>query len=1303
MALYQTQPDRKLRAKALAKEYGIGGHSHDFLDGSRGFVNHDWKGLEFDHYPDHQKITLKWAQVEKYIDLMIQSDRYLTDEEKEQCTTVQEENGYKVGDDVMVDLPTGTIEGTIGYIGETDVRIDTSAHGQSWDNEVINKRQFEDGLRQNEPSQRVDEMLEQAETIYKESEVPEYERFSVREVVGGTSQLFAIWDDLNEGYYANDNGMAQFPDKEQAESYCTALKKETDERTAADWLAVEKAKFLAENEPILALPKERDYRVGDTIRLDGKDFTVETVGTLNIQLRDPDEVYPVARSESKENLERLLRQPGNIHLHNLTVNLTPAPEPAGNFRITDDHLGEGGAKQKYARNIEAIRTLFKLEQEHRDATAEEQQVLSRYVGWGGLADAFDPGKNSWAKEYVELKGLLSEDEYAAARSSTLNAHYTSPAVIRGIYDAVERMGFRSGNILEPSMGVGNFFGMLPDTMQDSRLYGVELDSITGRIAKKLYPQADITVAGFETTDRRDFYDLAVGNVPFGNYKANDKAYNKLGFSIHNYFFAKAIDQVRPGGVVAFVTSRYTMDSKDSTARKHMAERADLLGAIRLPNNAFRANAGTDVVSDIIFLQKRDRPADIEPAWVQLGKTEDGFAINQYFADHPEMILGVLSTESTQYGREELTVAPIEGANLADQLAEAVQHIEGQYTEVEVETPDIADAENEKHILPADPDVKNFSYTVVDGEVFYRENSVMTQVELSDTAKGRVTGMVELRQIVNDLIDQQLNDFSDEDIKETQAKLNAAYDAFTAKYGLLNDRKNGRLFEQDSSYYLLCSLENLDEQGQLKSKAAMFTKRTIRPERTVTSVDTPSEALAVSIGEHGKVDLPYMAELLGTPGEYGRITTELSGVIFKDPAADPTNPEAGWQMADEYLSGDVRAKLRMAQFAAETNPEFAVNVDALTKAQPRELEASEIDVRLGATWLDPDIIQKFMTETFQIPYYLRRAVNVRYSPYTAEWRVEGKTATGRGDIISSETYGTSRANAYKILEETLNLKDVRIYDTIEDAEGKPKRVLNKRETMLAQQKQQVIKDAFANWVWQDPQRRIALVKQYNELFNSTRPREYDGSHIHFVGMNPEITLREHQRNAIAHVLYGGNTLLAHEVGAGKTYEMAASAMEAKRLGLCQKSLFVVPNHLTEQWASEFLNLYPNAKLLVARRKDFETANRKKFCARIATGDYDAVIIGHSQFERIPLSFERQERIIQEQIYETLAAINELKAHAGENFSIKQMEKTRKTLETKLEKLRSDERKDDVITFEQLGVDRLFVDESHFYKNRAKRCA
>ena len=1257
IALYQTQPDRKLCAKALAKEYGIGGHSHDYLDGSRGFVNHDWKGLEFVHYPDHQKITLKWAQVEKYIDLMIQSDRYLTDEEKEQRATRQEASNYNVGDEVVVDLPTRTIEGTIGYVGETDVRIDTSAHGQSWDNEVINKQQFEQGLRQSATAQRVDKMLAQAEAIAKESEVPEYERFSVRKVVDGKMPLFAIWDDLYDDYYETNHAVPQFSNEKQAESYLENLKKEVADREAAEWLKVEHAKFLADKDEPEPSDEELDELPISAV-MDGEVQTFPDAAAL-------DEALNAA--------------------------------PAGNFRITDDHLGEGGAKQKYARNIEAIRTLFRLEEEHRGATAEEQQVLSQYVGWGGLADAFDPGKDSWAKEYAELKGLLSEDEYAAARSSTLNAHYTSPTVIRGIYDAVERMGFRSGNILEPSMGVGNFFGMLPDTMQDSRLYGVELDSITGRIAKKLYPQADITVAGFETTDRRDFYDLAVGNVPFGNYKVNDKAYNKLGFSIHNYFFAKAIDQVRPGGVVAFVTSRYTMDSKDSTARKHMAERADLLGAIRLPNNAFKANAGTDVVSDIIFLQKRDRPADIEPAWVQLGKTEDGFAINQYFVDHPEMILGELTTESTQYGREELTVAPIEGAVLADQLAEAVQHIEGQYVEVEVETPDVADAEVERKTLPADPDVKNFSYAVVDGEIYYRENSIMTQVELSDNAKGRVAGMVELRQIVNELIDQQL-DFPDEDIKASQAKLNAAYDAFTAKYGLINDKKNARLFDDDSSYYLLCSLENLDENKQLKSKADMFTKRTIRPERTVTSVDTPSEALAVSIGEHGRVDLPYMAELLGSPGDYERITTELQGVIFKDPSADADEPEAGWQTADEYLSGNVRNKLRMAQLAAESHPEFKINVEALTKAQPKDLEASEIDIRLGATWLNPAIVQQFMMETFQPPYRIRynNLIQVRYSPFTSEWRIGNKSAAGMYDIMSTETYGTHRANAYKILEDTLNLRDCRIYDTIEE-DGKERRVLNQKETMLAQQKQQAIKDTFAGWVWQDPQRRNLLVKQYNELFNSTRPREYDGSHIHFVGMNPEINLQEHQRNAVAHVLYGGNTLLAHEVGAGKSFEMAASAMESKRLGLCQKSLFVVPNHLTEQWASEFLRLYPNAKLLVTSKKDFEPANRKRFCARIATGDYDAVIIGHSQFEKIPLSAERQARIIEDQIEEIEKAIAEAKEQSGEHFTVKQMEKTRKTLEVKLKKLQSTDRKDDVVTFEQLGVDRLFVDESQNYKN------
>ena len=1336
--LYQTQPDRKLRAKALAKEYGIGGHSQDFLDGSSGFVNHDGKGLEFDHYSDHQKFTLSWTQIEKYIDLMIQSDRYLTDKEKEHRAAVQEaerqlpmldgdaaaeynalkeqysntligfelggyflfydkdaitvkevlrsnllsqenalgrvkvtgfptgqwaadakklwaegnsiylagqsENGthhrtkylreedylpigsiikldgrdfrvdhvnfmfksvslqdmdltnsgqpifrseslphirelyeqqqdeivdvspektvdYKVGDEVVVDLPTRTIEGKIGYVGETDVRIDTSAHGQSWDNEVLNKQQFEDGLRRDEPT----------------------------------------------------------PDEE----------------------------------------------------LDKLPISAEVNGEW--------QTFPNAAAADE------------------ALNAEPVLEAAGNFHITDDNLGVGGPKQKFARNIEAIQTLRTLEQEHCGATAEEQQVLSQYVGWGGLADAFDPSKENWSAEYTQLKGLLTEDEYAAARASTLNAHYTSPVVIRAIYDAVEKMGFQSGNILEPSMGVGNFFGMLPDSMTSSRLYGVELDSITGRIAQKLYPQANITVAGFETTDRRDFYDLAVGNVPFGQYKVSDKAYNKLGFSIHNYFFAKTIDQIRPGGVIAFVTSRFTMDSKDSTARKYMAERADLLGAIRLPNNAFKANAGTEVVSDIIFLQKRDRPADIEPAWVQLGKTEDGFAINQYFVDHPEMVLGNLELESTQYGYD-LTVAPLEGTSLAAQLAEAVQHIEGQYTTAEIAAPDVADAEAQRKTLPADPTVKNFSYTVVDGDIYYRENSIMTPIELSDNAKGRVAGMVELRQIVNELIQQQLNDFPDEDIKASQAKLNATYDAFTAKYGLINDKKNARLFDDDSSYYLLCSLENLDENKNLKSKADMFTKRTIRPEHIVTSVDTPSEALAVSIGEHGKVDLPYMAELLGTPGEYGRITTELSGVIFKDPAADADDPETGWQTADEYLSGNVRDKLRMAQLAAESHPEFKVNMEALEKAQPKDLEASEIDVRLGATWLDPSIVQQFMMETFQPPYRIRynNAITVRYSPYTSEWRISNKSATGYGDIMATETYGTRRANAYKILEDTLNLRDSRVYDTIEE-DGKEKRVLNQNETTLAQQKQQAIKDAFAGWVWKDPQRRNLLVKKYNELFNSTRPREYDGSHIHFVGMNPEINLREHQRNAVAHVLYGYNTLLAHEVGAGKSFEMAASAMELKRLGLCQKSLFVVPNHLTEQWASEFLRLYPNAKLLVTSKKDFEPGNRKKFCARIATGDYDAVIIGHSQFEKIPLSAERQERLIQEQMDEIEEAIEEAKAQVGEHFTVKQLEKLRKSLKQKLEKLQGTDRKDDVVTFEQLGVDRLFVDESQAFKN------
>ena len=1443
IALYQTQPDRKLCAKALAKEYGIGGHSHDYLDGSRGFVNHDWKGLEFVHYPDHQKITLKWAQVEKYIDLMIQSDRYLTDKEKEHYTppvpiTVEPDATLTHAKNLIRDFCLEEYDSEpdfsdlskigIAYTNATDeeipiqVNVDLVGYRvERYLGEVlIDERQYEslEDLTETEL-----EALDFSELVSVTDEELEHyhskadERPALLPLDAATeyNALKEQYPDALVGF--EQNGQFEFYG-EDARKVCELLggkllEKETalgtvpvigfprDQwayRAKQLWQCGENVYLAGLNEDgthhqTKYLRREDYLPLGATVHMEGRAFRVDTVnfdkGSVSLQDVALAEMrMPIFREEPLALVRELYEQEQEVMEHTLpaykvgdnvivdlpsrtiegkigyvgetdvridtsaqgqswdnevinkqqfedglrqvepelsdeeldelpistvmngkvqtfpdaatldeALNAEPAPEPAGNFHITDDDLGVGGPKQKYARNIEAIRTLVKLEQEHRGATAEEQQVLSQYVGWGGLADAFDPSKDSWAKEYAELKGLLSEDEYAAARSSTLNAHYTSPVVIRSIYDAVEKMGFRSGNILEPSMGVGNFFGMLPDSMADSRLYGVELDSITGRIAKKLYPQADITVAGFETTDRRDFYDLAVGNVPFGQYKVNDKAYNKLGFSIHNYFFAKAIDQVRPGGIVAFVTSRYTMDSKDSTARKHMAERADLLGAIRLPNNAFKANAGTDVVSDIIFLQKRDRPADIEPAWVQLGQTEDGFTLNSYFVDHPEMVLGNLELESTQYGHD-LTVVPIEGTSLADQLAEAVQHIEGNYTAVEIAAPDVADAEAQRKTLPADPTVKNFSYTVVDGEIYYRENSIMTQIELPDNAKGRVAGMVELRQIVNELIQQQLNDLPDEDIKASQAKLNAAYDAFTAKYGLINDKKNARLFDDDSSYYLLCSLENLDENKNLKSKADMFTKRTIRPERVVTSVDTPSEALAVSIGEHGKVDLPYMAELLGTPGEYGRITTELSGVIFKDPAADPTDPEAGWQTADEYLSGNVRDKLRMAQLAAESHPEFKVNVDALTKAQPKDLEASEIDVRLGATWLDPSIVQQFMMETFQPPYRIRynNAITVRYSPYTSEWRISNKSATGFGDIMATETYGTRRANAYKILEDTLNLRDSRVYDTIEE-NGKEKRVLNQNETTLAQQKQQAIKDAFAGWVWKDPQRRALLVKKYNELFNSTRPREYDGSHIHFVGMNPEINLREHQRNAVAHVLYGYNTLLAHEVGAGKSFEMAASAMELKRLGLCQKSLFVVPNHLTEQWASEFLRLYPHAKLLVTSKKDFEPGNRKKFCARIATGDYDAVIIGHSQFEKIPLSAERQERLIQEQMDEIEEAIEEAKAQVGEHFTVKQLEKLRKSLKQKLEKLQGADRKDDVVTFEQLGVDRLFVDESQAFKN------
>ena len=1077
---------------------------------------------------------------------------------------------------------------------------------------------------------------------------------------------------------------------------------------------------------------ELPYKVGDTVYLEDTAFEITEIGLFDVQMRDPTLQYPVFRSESKERLMQMLhqdernqfifeREEPQSEFVTETVAVYPAEEnhlpydvviqtlrtsepeppvptnnavPAQNFRITDDHLGEGGAKAKFRMNMDAINLLKELEFDGRQATPEEQAVLSKYVGWGGLADAFDETKDNWKNEFTELYAALSPEEYAAARGSTLNAHYTSPVVIKAIYDAVEKMGFQTGNILEPAMGIGNFFGCLPESMQNSKLYGVELDSITGRIAKQLYPKADITVAGFETTDRRDFYDLAIGNVPFGQYQVNDRAYNKLGFSIHDYFFAKALDQVRPGGVVAFVTSRYTMDKQSPEVRKYIAQRAELLGAIRLPNNAFKANAGTEVVSDILFLQKRDHPIEIEPDWVHLGQNEDGFAINSYFVEHPEMMLGRQSSESTQYGKQDFTLEPIEGLLLEDQLEDAVKYIRGTYTEAEM--PDLGEGEEIDTSIPADPNVKNYSYTVVDGDVYYRENSRMVKPDLNATATERVKGMVELRDCVQKLIGQQMDGYvSDETIRQTQHELNELYDSFTAKHGLINSRGNALAFADDSSYYLLCSLEVLDEDNNLKRKADMFTKRTIKPHEVVTSVDTASEALALSISEKACVDLGYMSQLTGKDEE--TLVGELAGVIFHDPVKQE------WQTADEYLSGNVREKLRIAQsyaapgFPKEGIADYRMNVAALEQAQPKDLDASEIEVRLGATWIDKDYIQQFMVETFEPPYYLRRSIEVNYSPFSAEWNITGKSQPSYSDVNAYMTYGTERANAYKILEETLNLRDIRIYDTVTDPGGGERRVLNSKETTLAQQKQQAIKDAFQDWIWRDPDRRRELVTRYNEIFNSNRPREYDGSHITFSGMNPEIHLREHQLNAVAHILYGGNTLLAHEVGAGKTFEMVAAAMESKRLGLCQKPLFVVPNHLTEQWASEFLRLYPSANILAATKKDFEPRNRKKFCGRIATGDYDAIIIGHSQFERIPVSQERQERLLQEQIAEIEEGLEELKASRAERFTIKSLERTKKGLETRLKKLQDTTRKDDVITFEQLGVDRLYVDEAHAFKN------
>ena len=1025
------------------------------------------------------------------------------------------------------------------------------------------------------------------------------------------------------------------------------------------------------------------FEKGDTVYLEnGTPFLIEGITDFHVTLRDPSLLYPILRSESRESFLRLLE---------LYPQSQVSQEKAENFRITDEYLGEGSKRDKFAGNVAAITTLQTIEKERRPATKEEQEILSHYVGWGGLSEVFDKDNSSFSREYAQLKSLLSEDEYSMARASTLNAHYTSPIVIKAIYDAVERMGFTTGNILEPACGTGHFFGMLPDNMQNSNLYGIELDSITGRIAKQLYPNANISITGFEKTELPDsFFDLAIGNVPFGNYKLSEKRYDRNNFLIHDHFFAKALDKVRPGGVVAFITSKGTMDKQSPDVRRYLAQRAELLGAIRLPNNAFLRNAGTEVTSDILFLQKRDRPIDVDRDWIHLDTNEDGIALNSYFIEHPEMILGTMEMKSGQFGMES-TCTSLPEADLSEQLKIAVKNIEGSIPEM-----DLIDMKvNADTSIPADPTVKNYSFTLVDGEVYYRENSRMIKPDLNQTAKERVAGLVELRECVNSLIHYQLEDYSDETIKQEQARLNSLYDNFTAKYGLINSRGNSLAFSDDNSYYLLCSLEDVDENGNLKVKADMFTKRTIKKRVTVNSVDTASEALALSIAEKAKVDMEYMGKLTGLSKE--ELANDLRGVIFPLPITLDNGGSINYVTADEYLSCNVREKLHTAKLAAQSSDMFRPNVEALEAAQPKDLDASEIDVRLGATWIDKEYIEQFMYELLDTPYRLQGEVEVKYAPFTAEWNITNKNAVGYNNVAAYVTYGTDRANAYKILEDSLNLRDVRIYDTITDADGKEKRVLNKDATTLAQQKQQAIKDEFQDWIWKDADRRQTLVKTYNEKFNSIRPREYDGQHINFVGINPEISLRPHQINAIAHILYGDNVLLAHEVGAGKTFEMVAAAMESKRLGLCQKPLFAVPNHLTEQWASEFLRLYPSANILVATKKDFQTKNRKKFCARIATGDYDAVIIGHSQFERIPMSLEHQERLLREQIDEIIEGLEEVKASGGERFTVKQLERTKKGLEQRLEKLQSQERKDDVVTFEQLGVDRLYVDEAHNYKN------
>lgn len=1185
---FEGMPSTEAAVAFLKKEYGIGGHSHTYLNGEGGFVDHDGKGLHFSNHNYEEKHTVTWRAVAQRLRELIAIDRYLTEEEKT----------------YLPEYETQEAERRLQLEEESAARSALQAAAAAMD-----ERRKDAGYA-----------------------------FSLGDTVqlGMTTYTILGYDETTVSL-----SDPKFP-----------LLSEDMPRDVFE----QRLRESPVNDRLIAEAQEAEQQPGPITE------TVEVIPAEENHL-PYDVVIQTIRTEEHEPVK---------------------PAEKINFRITDDALGHGGPKAKFRMNINAIRALKAIESEQRLATADEQEVLSRYVGWGGCADAFDEVKENWSSEYTELKDLLTEEEYEAARASVLNAHYTSPAVIKAIYKAIENMGFRTGNILEPSCGIGNFFGLLPESMAGSKLYGIELDSITGRIAKQLYQNANITIQGYEGTALPDsFFDVAIGNVPFGDYGVADKRYDKNHFLIHDYFIAKTLDKVRPGGIIAFVTSSGTMDKKNPSVRKYIAQRADLLGAVRLPNNAFLANAGTGVVADILFLQKRDRPIEIEPDWVHLGKTDGGFTINQYFVDNPGMILGELSEESTQYGKQATTVKPIAGAELPMQLSDAIANIHAKITEPE----QFEEAEeNIGESIPADPNVRNFSFIVVDGDIYYRENSVMHKVELSVTAENRIKGMVKIRDCTRKLIEYQLEGYSDDLIRQEQQTLNRLYDKFTAQYGLLNSRANNTAFSDDSSYCLLCSLEVLDENGALVRKADMFSKRTIRQQEPVTSCDTAADALAVSLSEKAKVDLQYMGKLTGKTEE--QLTEDLAGIIFFNPSSEQ------YETADEYLSGDVRWKLRLLKEI--DNPKYATNMEALEKVQPNNLTASEIDVRLGATWIPPEDIQRFVIELLKPAYYASSKIKVHYSRLTAQWSVSGKTSD-YGNVTANVTYGTKRINAYKIIEETLNLKDVRIFDTVYDESSGEKRILNRNETVLAQQKQQLIKDAFRDWIWKDPDRRDRLTTLYNTKFNSIRSREYDGSHIRFIGTNPEITLRQHQMNAVARVIYGGNTLLAHVVGAGKTFTMAASAMESKRLGLCQKSLFVVPNHLTEQWAAEFLQLYPSANILVATKKDFETRNRKKFCSRIATGDYDAVIIGHSQFEKIPMSLERQRVILQTQLNEIIDGISEAKRENAERFTIKQMEKSRRSIKLKLDKLNDQTRKDDVVTFEELGVDRLFVDEAHSFKN------